>query len=132
MAIMSPINIGVRHVIVLSPLVAIAAAHGWVRWSESCDHRRPIVAVSAALIAAQMVLLVNPPPAAGWIAVSERVYRLNRVGRADPCSLTSGPTSQPIGWLDWLKPLEPVAIIGKTIRLYYVIEKDLPAKVVPQ
>lgn len=146
MAITSPINIGVRHVIVLYPLLAIAAAYGWVRWSESSRHRRPIVAVSAALIAAQTVLLVNAvpyqssyynafagsepahvssdsdfdwgqdalaleayfkahpvanlqlqlqgtvnpckldlppftalrtPPAAGWIAVSERVYRLN-------------------------------------------------------
>lgn len=64
-------------------------------------------------------------PAVGWIAVSERVYRLNRVGRSDPCSLTAGPTSRPIGWLDWLRPLTPVAIIGKTIRLYHVSDKDL-------
>jgi hypothetical protein len=197
-AMTSPINIGVRHVIVLYPLLAMAAAYGWVRWSESSRYRRAIAAVGAGLIAAQAVLLVNavpyqsayynalagpepasissdsdfdwgqdglaletyfkahpvpelqlqlqgtvnpcklqlPPfralgrqPDAGWIAVSERIYQLNRVGRADPCSLTAGPASQPIGWLDWLKPLKPVAIIGKTIRLYHVSERDLPAMV---
>ena len=196
-AMSSPINIGVRHVIVLYPLLAMAAAYGWVRWSESSRHRWTIVAAGAGLIATQTVLLVMavpyqsayynvlagrdpahvssdsdfdwgqdglaleayfkahpvpefqlqlqgtvnpcklqlPPfralgtsPQAGWIAVSERIYRLNRVGRADPCSLTAGPASQPIGWLDWLRPLTPVAIIGKTIRLYHVSEKDLPAR----
>jgi len=201
MATTSPINIGVRHVIVLYPLLAIAAAYGWMRWSESSGHHRAIVAVSVSLIAAQTVLLVSavpyqssyynalagsepahvssdsdfdwgqdglaleayfkthpvpalqlqlqgtvnpcklqlPPftalstaPTAGWIAVSERIYRLNRVGRSDPCSLTSGPGSRPIGWLDWLKPLKPVAIIGKTIRLYHVTEKDLPPGAPPQ
>jgi hypothetical protein len=200
-AMTSPINIGVRHVIVLYPLLATTAAFGWVRWSESSRYRRTIVAVCAALIAAQAGLLVNAvpyqssyynvlagrepayissdsdfdwgqdalaleayfkahpvpefqlqlqgtvnpcklqlppfkalrtPPAAGWIAVSERIYRLNRVGRADPCSLTAGPASQPIGWLDWLKPLTPVAIIGKTIRLYHLSEKDLSAIPVQQ
>ena len=197
MAMTSPINIGVRHVIVLYPLLAMAAAYGWVRWSESSRYRRAILAVAVALITAQVVLLLNavpyqsayynalagpdpahissdsdfdwgqdglaleayfkahpvpdlqlqlqgtvnpcklqlPPiralrttPDPGWIAVSERVYRLNRVGRADPCSLTGGPANQPIGWLDWLKPLTPAAIIGKTIRLYHVSEKDLPAR----
>ena len=157
-AMTSPINIGVRHVIVLYPLLAVAAACGWVRWSESSRYPRTIVAVGAGLIAAQAVLLVNavpyqsayynalagrepsnissdsdfdwgqdglaleayfkahpvpelqlqlqgtvnpcklqlPPftalsvsPVAGWIAVSERIYRLNRVGRADPCSLAA-------------------------------------------
>lgn len=66
-------------------------------------------------------------PAAGWIAVSERIYRLNRVGRDDPCSLTRGPQPRPVGWLDWLKPFEPVATIGKTIRLYHIAEQDLSA-----
>jgi hypothetical protein len=196
MAMTSPINIGVRHVIVLDPLLATAAAYGWVRWSESSRHRRTIEALGAAAIAMQAILLVNavpyqsayynalagsepayissdsdfdwgqdgltleayftahpvpqfqlqlqgtvnpcklqlPPfkalgtaPQAGWIAVSERIYRLNRVGRADPCSLTAGPARRPIGWLDWLEPLTPVTIIGKTIRLYHVSEEDLPA-----
>jgi len=66
-------------------------------------------------------------PAAGWIVVSERIYRMNRVGRADPCSPASWPERRPIGWLDWLEPLAPVAIIGKTIRLYHVSEQDLSA-----
>ena len=58
----SPINIGLRHVIVLYPLLAIAAAYGWVRWSESSRHRRAIVAAGAGLIAAQAVILVNAVP----------------------------------------------------------------------
>jgi hypothetical protein len=199
-AMTSPINIGVRHVIALYPLVAIAAAHGWMRWSDSSRRRIAIITVGAGLIAAQTLLLVSsvpyqsayynvfagrepanvssdsdfdwgqdglaleayfkehpvpsfqlqlqgtvnpcklqlPPfsamsttPSAGWIAISERVYRLNRTGRADPCSLTNLPQSRPIGWLDWLKPLQPVAIIGKTIRLYHVTEQDLPAATKP-
>jgi hypothetical protein len=196
MAMTSPINIGVRHVLVLYPLVALAAAFGWVRWAEPSPYRRTFLATAAGLVAAQAAMLVNavpyqsayynalagsdpadissdsdfdwgqdglaleayfkahpvpelqlqlqgtvnpcklqlPPfralgtqPATGWIAVSERIYRLNRVGRADPCSLTSERLGQPIGWLNWLKPLTPVAVIGKTIRLYHVSEKDLPA-----
>lgn len=199
-AMTSPINIGVRHVIVLYPLLATAAAYGWVRWSESSSHHRAIVVAGVGLIAAQVVVLVNavpyqssyynelagrepafissdsdfdwgqdalaleayfkahpvpelqlqlqgtvnpcklqlPPftalrtqPAPGWIAVSERIYRLNRVGRADPCSVAEGPAGRPIGWLDWLRPLTPVAIIGRTIRLYHVSEQDLPAAALP-
>jgi hypothetical protein len=65
-------------------------------------------------------------PVTGWIAISERVYRLNRVGRADPCALTPAQLNPPVGWLDWLRPLTPVATIGKTIRLYHVTEQDLP------
>lgn len=71
---------------------------------------------------------LRTPPDPGWITVSERIYRLNRVGRADPCSLASETIRQPVGWLDWLKPLTPVAIIGETIRLYHVSEKDLPVR----
>lgn len=194
----SPINIGVRHVLAIYPLLAIVAAYGWMRAAEASLRPRAVWTISAGLVVAQAVLLViavpyqsayynvlagsepgfissdsdfdwgqdglaleayfkdhpvpafqlqlqgtvNPcklqlppftalseTPAPGWIAVSERVYRLNRVGRRDPCSLTTGPSPHPIGWLDWLKPLTPVAIIGKTIRLYHVSEQDLPTLV---
>ncbi len=194
-AMTSPINIGVRHVIVLYPLVALPIAAGWIRWSDASSRSGLIVAAGGALVATQAALLVAsvpyqsayfnvfagrdpasivsdsdfdwgqdglaleayfkehpvpslylqlqgtvnpcrlllPPvsalpvtPVTGWIAISERVYRLNRVGRADPCALTPAQLNPPIGWLDWLRPLTPVATIGKTIRLYHVTEQDLP------
>jgi hypothetical protein len=196
-AMTSPINIGVRHVLVLYPLAALAAAAGWIRWAESSRRPALFVALGSALIATQAVLLagsvpyqssyfnvfagdepahivsdsdfdwgqdglaleayfkanpvpslflqlqgtVNPcrlqlppfaalpvTPVAGWIVISERVYRLNRTGRADPCALSAAPLNPPIGWLEWLKPLTPVATIGKTIRLYHVTEQDLPGR----
>jgi hypothetical protein len=61
----------------------------------------------------------------GWIAVSERIYRLNRGGiRRDPCGPPGGMIADP-GWLDWLKPYQPVAIVGKTVRLYHIEPGDL-------
>jgi len=196
-AMTSPINIGMRHVLVLYPLVAVPSAAGWIRWANSSTRSRLIVALGVALMATQAALLamnvpyqsayfnvlaghdpahivsdsdfdwgqdglaleayfkehpvpalylqlqgtVNPcrlqlppvsalpaRPVTGWIAVSERVYRLNRTGRADPCALTAAPLDPPVGWLDWLKPLTPVATIGRTIRLYHVTEQDLPQR----
>jgi hypothetical protein len=67
-------------------------------------------------------------PVSGWIAVSERPFRVNQgVIRENPCELPGDPgrtfTPQP-GWLDWLKRYEPVDIIGKTVRLYHVT--DIP------
>lgn len=195
-AMMSTINIGVRHVIVVYPLVAIAAAFGFVRWAEGRPWRARalLLAIGVTFVAVELVLLVaivpnqltyfnvlagrepahvssdsdfdwgqdgvaleryladhhvpelyvqlqgtvNPckmqlPPfkalpvgrVTGWIAISERVYRLNRVGRSDPCLGT--PLGPPVGWLDWLHGREPVAIIGKTIRLYHVPDDSPPA-----
>lgn len=193
-AMASPINIGVRHVIVLYPLVAVVSAAGWVRWAEASTRRGVIMATGGILVALQAALLVAsvpyqssyfnvlagdepaaivsdsdfdwgqdglaleayfkahpvpelyvqlqgtmnpcrlqlPPvkalpvgPVTGWIAISERVYRLNRTGRADPCGLPGAQLNPPVGWLDWLRPLAPVATIGKTIRLYHVTEQDL-------
>ncbi|MEO8076376.1 MAG: hypothetical protein ABI818_08625 [Acidobacteriota bacterium] len=41
--------------------------------------------------------------------------------RGNPAS--PGPRfNAPAGWLDWPKRREPVAIIGKTVRLYHVLE----------
>ena len=56
----------------------------------------------------------------GWVAVSERIYRLNRGRiRREACGLPNTLTA-PEGWLDWLKTHEPVAIVGKTIRMYHI------------
>jgi hypothetical protein len=62
-------------------------------------------------------------PVSGWIAVSERIFRLNQGAiRQDPCASPGAPSEiiAPPGWLDWLKQYEPVAIIGKTVRLYHI------------
>jgi 4-amino-4-deoxy-L-arabinose transferase-like glycosyltransferase len=187
-AMMSSINNGVRHILVLYPLLALASAFGLVRWAERARHARSWLAGAAACIALQLGVLASsvpdqiayfnvfagsdpayissdsdldwgqhaiyleryfaahpvpelyvqlngstrtcefelPPlkalplhPVSGWIAVSERIYRLNRGSvRSDPCG--DDTIMAPPGWLDWLKAYEPVAIIGKTVRLYYV------------
>jgi hypothetical protein len=192
-ALTSPINLGVRHVLVIYPLVAIAAAFGLVRWAEQSRRRRPLLMVAVACVALELGLLVSVVPnqiaffnvfagsqpsriisdsdfdwgqdmlaleqyvgehrlpelyvslngpakacghhltplkalpthaVSGWVAVSERNYRLNRgLTRLDPCGPLTSPANQliaPPGWLDWLKQYEPVAIIGKTIRLYNI------------
>lgn len=199
-AMASPINLGVRHVLVLYPLVALAAAHGLARRAEPAPvdrrlilprwiSRRWILGGALACLALQSALLALsvpnqiayfnvlagrepafvssdsdfdwgqdmlaleryvathpipelyvalngttracshhlPPlkalpthPVTGWIAVSERIYRLNRGGiRRDPCGPPGGLIADP-GWLDWLKPYRPVAIVGKTVRLYHI------------
>jgi hypothetical protein len=62
-------------------------------------------------------------PVSGWVAVSERTYRVNRGQiQRDPCALpgTPGQIIASPGWLDWLKAYEPVDIIGKTVRLYRI------------
>jgi 4-amino-4-deoxy-L-arabinose transferase-like glycosyltransferase len=193
-ALSSPINLGVRHVLVIYPLVALASAFGWVRWAERVRHGRWILTASAGCLALQLGLLLtvvpnqityfnvfagadpayisndadfdwgqdalaleqyfsthtvpelyievsrswNPcvlrlPPlkvlplhqVTGWVAVSERVYRLNRgLIQQDPCAGLGAPGQviAPPGWLDWLKRYQPVATIGKTIRLYHIPE----------
>ena len=63
-------------------------------------------------------------PVSGWVAVSERTYRLNRGAiQKDPCVPAGVPEQgilAPPGWLDWLKRYEPVDVIGKTVRLYHI------------
>lgn len=178
-AMTSPINIGSRHVLVVYPLVALPAAYGWARWAEQVRQRRVVLWCGAALVSAQIALLVMsvpyqsayfnvlggrepawissdsdfdwgqdglaaqvdpcrlrfPPlkalpaaPVSGWMAVSERIYRLNRGGRADPCATVPSPLNAPPGWLDWLKARRPDAIVGRTIRLYYVAADELPSR----
>ncbi len=188
----SPINLGVRHVLVIYPLVATAAAFGVARFAEQSTWPRSALAAAVGCVALQGVLLLSavphqityynvmagsdpahvssdsdfdwgqhaialeqyfaehhvpelyvllngstktcslalPPvkslpnhPVTGWIAVSDRQFRLNQgLVREDPCTLPGiGKTfNAPPGWLDWLKKYEPVAIIGKTVRLYHI------------
>lgn len=63
-------------------------------------------------------------PVNGWIAISERQYRMNQgVVRENPCDYPDAPGKvflAPPGWLDWLKRHRPVAIIGQTVRLYHI------------
>ena len=65
-------------------------------------------------------------PVSGWIAVSERAFRVNQgVIRENPCELPGDPGrtfTAPHGWLDWLKQYRPVDQIGKTIRLYHITD----------
>ncbi|MEP6917959.1 MAG: hypothetical protein ABJC89_20095 [Acidobacteriota bacterium] len=66
-------------------------------------------------------------PVSGWIAVSENAIRRNRGSglQLNPCGNPASPGPRfnaPAGWLDWLRRREPVAIIGKTVRLYHVLE----------
>jgi hypothetical protein len=189
----SPINLGVRHVLVIYPLVSIASAFGVVRVAESTAQRIWLLTAAGSTLALQMGLLLLsvpnqltfynslagsdpsyissdsdfdwgqhalalqeyfvqhpvpelyvllngttktcaltlPPvkglpnhPVSGWIAISDRPFRLNQgTIRENPCELPGDSnrtfTAQP-GWLDWLKRYQPVAIIGKTVRLYHV------------
>jgi hypothetical protein len=63
-------------------------------------------------------------PVKGWIAVSELPYRYDyplyrRDPPCDPGSMNSWERTG-AGWLRWLREYEPVAILGRTIRVYYV------------
>jgi hypothetical protein len=199
-AMTSPINLGVRHVLVIYPLVAIAAAFGIVRLAEHTSRRVVVLAAGAACLVVQLGLLAwsapyqimyfntfagsdpafvasdsdfdwgehgfaledyfrahpvpelyvrlggttrtcrlaLPPvkalpdhPVSGWIAINDGPIRWNGAStvHANPCDniATQGPTFRvKAGSLDWLKRYQPVAIIGKTVRLYHV--PDVPAE----
>jgi hypothetical protein len=190
----SPINMGVRHVLVIYPLVAATAAFGIVRFAERSSRRAVVLAAGASCLALQLIILWRavpyqimyfnafagpdpafvtsdsdfdwgehgfaleeyfrahpvpelyvrlggttrtctlalPPvktlpdhPVSGWIAISDGSVRRNGAAtvHVNPCDnlATPGPTFRvQAGSLDWLKRYQPVAIIGKTIRLYYV------------
>ena len=191
-ALASPINLGVRHVLVIYPLVGLAAAYGLARRAETSRRGSWLITAGVGCIALQLGLLALavpnqltyfnllagsspayvssdsdfdwgqdmlaleryfashrvpelhvqlsgttraclhglPPlralpihPVTGWIAVSERIYQLNRGPiRRDPCGPPGGANrimADP-GWLDWLKPYRPVAIVGRTVRLYHI------------
>ena len=52
-------------------------------------------------------------PTPGWIAISMRSIRFGDVFHS----------TYPPGALTWIDRYQPVALVGKTIRLYYVPEK---------
>ena len=178
-AMTSKVNIGIRHVLPLYPLLAIVAAHGalvaW-RWSQA---RRPLplrtapVALAALVIVAVVpVVRAHPDHLAYFNPIAgrhpERVLvdsnldwgqdlyrlademkrrgitsiRLAYFGTAEPGAAgvmgasALSPHERANGWIaasetylsgewvetayDWLLPYEPVAHIGKSMRLYYI------------
>jgi hypothetical protein len=189
----SSINLGVRHVLVLYPLLALASAYGLVRLSEHSARRSAVLTAGCAGVVLQAALLWTsvpnqityynvlagadpgwvsgssnfdwgqsgvaleqyfkdrpvselyillsgtlrpcrmklPPlkslpdhPVSGWIAISDSPYRANGgTISEDPCGVPDSPGPRrraPDGWLDWLKAEQPVAILGRTLRLYHV------------
>jgi 4-amino-4-deoxy-L-arabinose transferase-like glycosyltransferase len=61
-------------------------------------------------------------PIKGWIAVSEFFYReAASFLMVDPCGPDYRYLDHPgTGWFSWLEAYEPVAIVGRSIRVYYV------------
>lgn len=73
----------------------------------------------------QLVPLVPKVPVTGWIVLSEQFYRSNffvSVGRESCTAPHYKLALAPEGSFDWLKPYQPVARIGATLRLYYLPE----------
>jgi len=72
--------------------------------------------------------LLPRTPLTGWIVLSEELYRSNDfVGlRLAPCGSPSHCSFNlaPVDSFDWLKPLQPVARVGASLRLYYIPELD--------
>jgi hypothetical protein len=68
--------------------------------------------------------LVPGRPARGWIAISENFYReRNTITLGpDPCDPRASyrPGEIPPHPFAWLKPYDPVAIVGSSIRLYFI------------
>jgi 4-amino-4-deoxy-L-arabinose transferase-like glycosyltransferase len=57
-ALPTPLNLGVRHVLVVYPLLALPAAYGLVRWAEALEHRGAwLTAGSVGLVLMQLALL---------------------------------------------------------------------------
>jgi hypothetical protein len=198
-AVPTTLNLGVRHALLVYPLLALPAAYGLARWAEARGRRgRGLIAGACGLIVLQTGVLgasvpdqiayfnalaglspvrvsvdsdfdwgqdvlalerylathpipelyvqingparlcrhalpllrqLPPHPVTGWIAVSEMNYLFNGGGiRGDPCDgfVWKRGSRVPNGWLDWLRAHEPVAIVGKTIRLYHVLSAGEP------
>jgi hypothetical protein len=193
------VNIGLRHLLIVVPLLAIFAARAIASWFEALASRpRAIAGTSLALLLAAQVAIVgravpelmayfnplagrepghalidsdldwgqdilllqrelrarrissvhyglfaivNPcdpnmpkllplvagQPATGWIVLSEQFYRsgLHFSFRRESCAPHARYAfhEDPADAFDWLRPLEPVARIGASLRLYYVAER---------
>jgi hypothetical protein len=192
------VNIGLRHLLIVVPLLAIFAARAVAPWLEKLAPRRRAMAATAlaVLLAANVAIverarpqlmayfnplagrepghalidsdldwgqdllllkrelrarqisslhyglfaIVNPcdpdmptllplapqRPVTGWIVLSEQFYRagLHFSFRRESCAPHAhyGFNVDPPDAFDWLKPLEPVARIGASLRLYHVAE----------
>jgi hypothetical protein len=191
----SPLDTGLRHVMVVYPLIAIAAAAGFASvQSESARRRARIVAI--VLVAWQAGVLARtwpyqlayfnelagkdpgsilngsdldwgqdffalvrycrthhvdelsiayegtldqcahglPPlrpldpytPTTGWIAISDIYWRHITASalRRDPCNPGSvyGATTMRPEWFQWLHHFEPVAVAGRSIRIYHIVD----------
>ena len=74
----------------------------------------------------QLLPLVPKVPVTGWIVLSEQFYRSDffvSVGRESCTSPHYKLALAPNGSFDWLKPYQPVARIGATLRLYHLPEQ---------
>jgi hypothetical protein len=80
-ALTSPINLGVRHVLVIYPLVALAAAFGVVRWAERSRIARTMLGVGAACVALEVILLL--------MAVPNQITYFNVLGGSHPAYISS-------------------------------------------
>src|SRR5205807_169079 len=107
-SLFSHINIGIRHILVLYPFLAIGAAHVAVRAWRSLAALRPRRAATGGTADLKreplpaFVVLGSRRPVSGWVAISELARTRNPADYA---------------WLDAYRPLER---IGKSIDLYYI------------
>ena len=61
-------------------------------------------------------------PVKGWVAISEFFYReAASFLMLDPCGPVMHYLDRPgVGWYTWLEDYEPVAVLGGSIRVYYI------------
>jgi hypothetical protein len=78
-ALTSPINLGVRHVLAIYPLVAVA--YGLVRWAEYQRSPAPLLATGAGCLAAQFVLLISSVP--------NQITYFNMLAGSEPAYISS-------------------------------------------
>jgi len=177
----SRINIGLRHILPIYPLLSIVAGYAALRLWSAGRYRRAARGVVVGLISWQVIVsaLAHPDYLAYFNEVAERhpdrilvdsdldwgqdLLRLSEAvrsrglpslaiayfGSADltrhglPPSQKLGPYQQATGWIaisefklkfgeyhhppykgyEWLEAYQPVALVGRSIRLYYVPEK---------
>ena len=75
----------------------------------------------------QLVILQPHLPVTGWVAVSARSLRTGAVELCQNGHCLSHAAYPRDAFL-WLEKYEPVAHVGKTIRLYYIAGIDLPTE----
>jgi hypothetical protein len=78
----SPINLGVRHVLVIYPLVALAAAYGLVRLAEQSIRPAAALAAGVVCVGLQAALL--------WATVPNQITYFNVLAGRDPAWVSGG------------------------------------------